>query len=153
VYWTCLHRHPAGPGQRQQALRGEHLDVALRLVQPPDGVYCWGGEDQGRAAQGEQDQGSWDEEAPKRGFRSSWTGRRRRRIWLNTGTWYHMSYHDKYHVWYQRCDVKYDIWYVADRLWYHSVGLWYHKLYHSVYHIWYHTYDVNYDIIVLTMVS
>ena len=29
----------AGPGQRQQALRGEHLDVALLLGPLPDGVY------------------------------------------------------------------------------------------------------------------
>ncbi len=28
----------AGPGQRQQALLGEHLDVALRPGPPPDGV-------------------------------------------------------------------------------------------------------------------
>ncbi len=39
--WTlrCLRRHAAGPGQRQQALRGEHLDVALRLGPLPHGVY------------------------------------------------------------------------------------------------------------------
>jgi hypothetical protein len=29
AYWRRLCRHAAGPGQRQQALRGEHLDVAL----------------------------------------------------------------------------------------------------------------------------
>ena len=33
-------RHAEGPGQRQQALRGEHLDVALRPGPLPDGVYC-----------------------------------------------------------------------------------------------------------------
>ena len=58
---------PAGSGQRQQALRGERLDVALRPGQPPDGVYHRGGEDQGREAQREQDQGGRDEEASQRG--------------------------------------------------------------------------------------
>ncbi len=33
--WKRLSRHAAGPGQQQQALRGEHLDVALRPGQPP----------------------------------------------------------------------------------------------------------------------
>ena len=35
-----LCRHAAGPGQRQQALLGKRLDVALRPGPPPDGVYC-----------------------------------------------------------------------------------------------------------------
>ena len=37
--WKRLRRHAAGQGQRQQALRGEHLDVALRQGPPPDGVH------------------------------------------------------------------------------------------------------------------
>jgi hypothetical protein len=49
--WTRLCRHAAGPGRRQQALRGDHLNVALWQGPPPDGVYRWGGEDQGQAAQ------------------------------------------------------------------------------------------------------
>ncbi len=40
----------SGTGATAQALRGEHLDVALRPGPPPDGVYRRGGEDQGRAA-------------------------------------------------------------------------------------------------------
>jgi hypothetical protein len=35
-------------GQQQQALQGEHLDVALRLGQRLDGVYRLGGEDQAK---------------------------------------------------------------------------------------------------------
>ena len=37
-----LETHAAGPGQRQQALRGEHLDVALRQGPLPNGVYRGG---------------------------------------------------------------------------------------------------------------
>ncbi len=42
--WRRLRRHAAGPGQRQQALRGEHLDVALQQGPLPhhDGVYRGG---------------------------------------------------------------------------------------------------------------
>jgi hypothetical protein len=47
-------------------LRGEHLDVALWPGPPPDGVHRRSREDQGRAAQREQDQGR-DEEASQRG--------------------------------------------------------------------------------------
>jgi hypothetical protein len=38
--WKRLRRHAAGQGEQQQALRGEHLDVALRQGPPPDGVHC-----------------------------------------------------------------------------------------------------------------
>jgi hypothetical protein len=85
AYWTRLCRHAAGPGQRQQALRGKHLDVALRPGPPPDGVYRRGGEDQGRGAHREQDQGGRDEEALQRGRCRSGGGARRRRSGLNTG--------------------------------------------------------------------
>ena len=85
AYWTRLCRHAAGPGQRQQALRGEHLDGSLRPGPPPDGVYRQGGEDQGRTAQREQGQGSRDEEASQRGRCRSGGGARRRRSGLNTG--------------------------------------------------------------------
>ncbi len=37
--WKLLCRHAAGQGEQQQALRGEHLDVALRQGLPPDGVH------------------------------------------------------------------------------------------------------------------
>ena len=40
--WKRLRRHAAGQGQRQQAVRGEHLDVALRQGPPPDGVHSRG---------------------------------------------------------------------------------------------------------------
>ncbi len=40
--WRRLRRHAAGQGQQQQALRDEHLDVALRQVPLPHGVYCGG---------------------------------------------------------------------------------------------------------------
>jgi hypothetical protein len=33
-----FYRHAAGPGQRQQALSGEHLDVALLSGHPQDGL-------------------------------------------------------------------------------------------------------------------
>ncbi len=82
---TRLRRHAAGPGQRQQALRGEHLDVAVRPGQPPDGVYRRGGKDQGRAALREQDQGGRDEEVLQRGRCRSGGGARQRRSGLNTG--------------------------------------------------------------------
>ena len=59
--WKLLRRHSAGPRQRMQALRGEHLDVALRQGPPPDGVHRRCGEDQERACQREQDQGGRDE--------------------------------------------------------------------------------------------
>ncbi len=112
AYWTRLRRHAAGPGQQQQALRGEHLDVALRQGPPPDGVYRRGGEDQGRAAQREQDQGSRDEEASQRGRCRSGGGARRRWSGLNTGLWYHSSHHSQYHIWYHRHDIDYDIIYI-----------------------------------------
>ncbi len=40
--WRRLRRHAAGPGQRQQALLGEHLDVALRQGPLTHGVYRGG---------------------------------------------------------------------------------------------------------------
>ncbi len=40
--WKRLSRLAAGPGQRQQGLRGEHLEVALRQGPPPDGVHSRG---------------------------------------------------------------------------------------------------------------
>jgi hypothetical protein len=52
---------------------------------PPDGVYRRCGEDQGRAAQQEQDQGGRDEEASQRGRCRSGGGAMRRRSGLNTG--------------------------------------------------------------------
>jgi hypothetical protein len=63
AYWTRLRRHAAGPGQQQQALRGEHLDMALRPGQPPDGVLSTrrrGSEPSGsaRAGPGRQRRGS-----------------------------------------------------------------------------------------------
>jgi hypothetical protein len=85
AYWTRLRRHAAGPGQRKQGLRGEHLDVALRPGPPPDSVYRRGGEDQGRAAQREQDQGGRDKEVSQRGRSRSGGGERRRQSGLNTG--------------------------------------------------------------------
>ncbi len=71
--------------QAMTALRGEHLDVALQQGPPPDGVYRRGGEDQGRAAQREQDQGGRDEEALQHGRCRSGVGARRQWSGLNTG--------------------------------------------------------------------
>ena len=40
--WKRLRQHAVGQGQRQQAVQGEHLDVALRQGPPPDGVHSRG---------------------------------------------------------------------------------------------------------------
>ncbi len=85
-----LRRHAAGPGQRQQALRGEHLDV-LRPGPLPHGVCSGGWEDKEPASQQEQAPGGRDEEASQRGHCRSGGCRRRRR---GGELWYHILDYD-----------------------------------------------------------
>ena len=60
VSWKRPRRHSKeqGPGQRQQTLWREHLDVSIWQGPPPDGVHCWGWKNQEQACQREQDHAS-----------------------------------------------------------------------------------------------
>jgi hypothetical protein len=77
--------HPTIPYRFKDDQRIGHGSADTHPGPPPDGVYRRGGEDQGRAAQREQDQGGRDEEASQRGRCRSGGGARRRRSGLNTG--------------------------------------------------------------------